>query len=281
MARVIAMPETAAERLSALPIWSGNPTIAPISGGRTNENFRVVDGGRSFFARVGVDLPHHGVTRMNEVRCHRMAAAAGVAPAIVHAADGVLITDFVDGTTLTQGVPVDDATLVRLAQTLCRLPTTEGTPDLPAFDPVAICRRDLTALPASALADARREHAIAILDAAPTLMAGTLIHADLIPENVIVAGSRVFLVDWEYAGRGDPAVDVASVILHFGLDPRQASLFVTSHGGVTPATVQALQPVLALREALWCAVQAHFVGVRGDLADYTEMCWQRLDRLAP
>ncbi len=89
------------------------------------------------------------------------------------------------------------------------------------------------------------------------------------------------LVDWEYAGRGDPAVDVASVILHFGLDPRQAALFVVSHGAVALATVQALQPVLALREALWCAVQAHFVGVRGDLADYTEMCWRRLDRMAP
>jgi thiamine kinase-like enzyme len=277
----MAIQATAATRLGALPIWTTTPSIAPISGGRTNENFRVAAGGRTYFARVGVDLPHHGISRSNEVLSHRMAAEAGVAPAVIHAADGVLVTEFVDGATLVQGEPVDDATLARLAATLRRLPLTETAPDLPAFDPVAICRRDLAALPSNTLSTERRKRAAAILDGAPKLSSHTLIHADLIPENVIVAGPRVILVDWEYAGRGDPAVDVASVILHFGLDQRQAALFVGSHGAVSLGTVQALQPVLALREALWCAVQAHFVGVRGDLADYTEMCWRRLDRTAP
>ncbi|MBM3524906.1 MAG: hypothetical protein FJX57_18310, partial [Alphaproteobacteria bacterium] len=109
----------------------------------------------------------------------------------------------------------------------------------------------------------------------------TLIHADLIPENVIVAADRVVLVDWEYSGAGDPVVDVASVVLHFGLPPEQATRFVAAHGAADPAIVAALQPVLALREALWCEVQLDHAGLRGDLADYTEMCWRRLDRVTP
>ncbi len=174
---------TAATRLGALPIWTATPSIAPISGGRTNENFRVIVDGRTYFARVGVDLPHHGIRRSNEVLSHRMAAAAGVAPAVIHAADGVLVTEFVDGATLVQGEPVDDATLARLAATLRRLPTTQTAHDLPAFDPVAICRRDLAALPGDTLSAERRQRAAAILDGAPNLSSRALIHADLIPRT--------------------------------------------------------------------------------------------------
>lgn len=272
---------SAIERLLALPLLSAQPTIRPIDGGRTNENFRVESGGRTYFARVGIDLPHHGVTRTNEMACHRRAAALGIAPEVIHGADGIMVTAFLDGRTLVQGEPIDDETLARLAKTLRRLGDQADPSDLSVFDPIAICRRDLAALPSDGLPDARRRVASDIIAAAPRLSNHALIHADLIPENVIVAGEQVMLVDWEYAGRGDPAVDIAAVTLHFDLDGRQRALAVEAHGGVSATTVKALQPVLALREALWCEVQKRFVGIRGDLAEYTEMCWQRLERYAP
>lgn len=274
------MATTAIERLRTLPLLSAAPTIRPIEGGRTNENFRVESGGRTYFARVGIDLPHHGIIRVNEIACHRRAAAVGIAPEVVHGADGVMVTAFIDGRTLVQGEPVDDNTLAHLARTLRRLADHADPNGLPDFDPVDICRRDLAALITDA-SDGRRRTATNIIGAAPRLSSHALIHADLIPENVIVSGERVMLVDWEYAGRGDPAVDVAAVVLHFGLNARQAAHLVEAHGGVSAITVEALQPVLALREALWCEVQKRFAGIRGDLADYTEMCWRRLERFAP
>ena len=273
------MQDQAVARLGRLPIWPVAPTIETIAGGRTNENFRIVAGGRSYFARVGVDLPHHGIRRINEVLSNRLASNAGVAPAVIYAADGIMVTEFVEGRTLVQGEPLDDRTLLRIAGMLRCLGEAVVPPDLPRFDPIAISRRDLGALPAATLSDKRRRQVVSILAAAPTLATDRLIHADLIPENVIVSAERVTLVDWEYSGRGDAAVDVASVVLHFGLDARQAALFIASHDGAAPATVAALQPILALREALWCEVQRQFAGLRGDLAEYTRMCWRRLDRL--
>ena len=273
------MQDQAVARLGRLPIWPVAPTIETIAGGRTNENFRVVAEGRSYFARVGVDLPHHGIRRINEALGNRLASNAGVAPAVIHAADGIMVTEFVEGRTLVQGEPLDDHTLLRIAHMLRCLDEAVVPLDLPAFDPIAICRRDLGALPAATFSDERRRQVVSILAAAPTLAADRLIHADLIPENVIVSPERVTIVDWEYSGRGDAAVDVASVVLHFGLDARQAALFIAAHDGAAPATVAALQPILALREALWCEVQRQFAGLRGDLAEYTQMCWRRLDRL--
>ncbi len=268
------------EKLAALPIWAAAPAIAPIPGGRTNENFRVDAGGRTYFARIGVDLPHHNISRKTELRCIGLAAAAGVSPAVLHAADGILVTEFVPGIALAQGQPVADDVLVRLARALGRLAAAPAPADLPPFDPVDVCRGYLAALPGNALSARSLTRAAGILAATPRLTDRTLVHADLIPENVIVAPDRIAIVDWEYAGRGDPAVDVAACVMNFGLDARQASLFVDAHGGVDFGLVRALEPVMALREALWCETQRHFVGVRGDLEEYSALCWKRIDAMA-
>ena len=267
----------AVARLAALPIWTGTPTIAPIPGGRTNENFRVDAGGKTYFARIGVDLPHHGISRKNEIRCIELAAAAGIAPPVLYSGDGILITGFFPGRTLVQGEPVDDAILVRLAKALRKLADRRAPADLPPFDPIEVCRGYLAALPAGAVPAARLARANAIIAAAPALSAESLIHADLIPENVLVAADGLAIVDWEYAGRGDPAVDVGAVIMNFGLDARQAKLFVDAFGTADPEKVRKLEPLMALREALWCDTQRHFVGVRGDLETYSALCWQRID----
>ncbi len=268
---------SATQRLAALPIWPAQPVIAPIPGGRTNENFRVDAGGRTYFARIGVDLPHHNISRKTEIRCIGLAAEAGVSPPVLHAGDGILVTEFVPGVTLVQGQPVADDVLAGIARALGRLGARPVPADLPPFDPVDICRGYLAALPDDALPPRRMTRAAYILAATPALADRTLIHADLIPENVIVAPDRITIVDWEYAGRGDPAVDVAAVIMNFGLDERQAALFVEAHGGVDRELARALEPVMALREALWCETQRHFVGVRGDLEEYSALCWKRID----
>ncbi|MBI3503604.1 MAG: phosphotransferase family protein [Proteobacteria bacterium] len=270
---------TAIARLAALALWPSRPTIEPIAGGRTNENFRVDAGGRTYFARVGIDLPHHGISRKAELRCIELAAQAGIAPAVLHAADGILITEFFAGRTLAQGEPVDDAVLVRLAEALRRLAARPVPADLPPFDPVEVCRGYIAALPAGTVPAARLARTNAIIAASPGLSDRSLIHADLIPENVMVAADRISIVDWEYAGRGDPAVDVAAVVMNFGLDARQSGLFVDAFGAVDMAVVRRLEPLMALREALWCDTQRHFVGVRGDLEAYSTLCWQRIDGL--
>ena len=263
--------------LSGLPIWQATPVFEPVPGGRTNDNYRVTAGGRRYFARIGKDLPHHHVSRANEARCHRLAAGAGVAPEVIHASDGVLVTGFIEGRTLVHTDPVDDPMLGLVAEALQKIHFHPAPRDLNPFDPVDICRKNLADLPTDFLPQQRRRLLASILDAIPPLKPRCLIHADLIPENFIIAGGRAYIVDWEYAGYGDPAVDIAQVIVLFGLDQRQTELLVRRYGAVDMAAVRALGPVLAARETLWCEIQAHFVGVRGDLEEYRALCWKRLE----
>ncbi len=271
--------EAAAERLRTLDCWRGPPLIEPWPGGRTNLNFRVEAEGRVYFARVGIDLPHHFVRRSNEARCARLAAASGAAPPVVYDADGILVTAFVAGRTLSHTEPVDDAALDLVADALRRVHAHPAPADLDRFDPVAICRGNLAGLPRRVMTPERWRLLESVLDAAPPLQARCLIHADLIPENFIIAGARAYIVDWEYAGFGDPAVDLAQIDVLFRLDDRRAARLLERHGGVDLATVRALRPVLAAREALWCEVQAHHVGISGDLPEYRALCWRRLEEI--
>lgn len=266
------------ERIRNLSCWQSPPRhIRPVPGGRTNQNFFVYAGSQTFFARLGVDLPHHGVTRAKEVRCSRLAAAAGIAPKVIFSADGVLVTEVIDGRTLVQGESISDMILDRLAQGLRRLHEFAVPRDLAPFDPVAICRSQLKALPDSAVSPERRRRILNILQSTPRLDSRSLIHADLIPENVIVRNDTPILVDWEYAGLGDPLVDLAMVGVHFGLPEQQCRNFFSSYGDADQDAIIHLMPAIAAREALWCATQIHVAGLAGDLESYAQMCWNRIN----
>ncbi len=114
--------------------------------------------------------------------------------------------------------------------------------------PAEICRRQLETLPGASVSRSRRRRVLEILLRAPELKARSLIHADLIPENVIVRDGALFLVDWEYAGFGNPLVDLAMVAVHFGLSEEQWQAFLAAYGGVEPDVVTRLMPAIAARE---------------------------------
>jgi hypothetical protein len=111
----------AAARIAALPVWQGRPEIEPVAAGRTNRNFTVRDGNRCYFARVGAEIPQHGISRASERRCAMLAAAAGIAPQVIFAEDGIMITALVAGETLDIASAQDPQMLACIAGLLRRL----------------------------------------------------------------------------------------------------------------------------------------------------------------
>lgn len=267
---------TAEDRLARLPIWRAVPDIVRLDCGRTNVNYLVTSAGEKYFARVADDLPHHAIVRAHEIRCAEAAAALGVAPEVVHAGDGTLVTRFIEGATLRQGEPISPKMRQRIARLLARTHEGRLPPDMPDVNPVAFSRFYLARLPREALPDPDRRRIESILAAAPAGRRTSLIHTDLIPENFIDDGERLWLVDWEYAGLGDPATDLANVAMNFSFDGAARRESVAIHGGVALEDVEALAEAVIAREALWCLTQIHAGGYRGDLAAYARLCLGRL-----
>src|SRR3569833_2299907 len=118
-------------RIAGLPIWSGPVEIAPLSGGISNLSFTATDRSGKYVVRVTRDFPFHHVFRDREVMAARAAHAAGLAPEVVHAEPGLMVSRFIEGRVLT--VADVQASIPRVARFIGRvhrdlLPRLSGTP---------------------------------------------------------------------------------------------------------------------------------------------------------
>ena len=88
---------------------SGEP--APLSGGITNHNFRVMLGGEDYVLRIhGKDTKLLGIDRESERMASKLAAAIGIAPALVAAFDDCLLTRFIPCEAVGPAVLAESAT---------------------------------------------------------------------------------------------------------------------------------------------------------------------------
>ena len=266
------------EHLAFLPCWSGPVTIEPLTGGITNQNYLVHDGPRRFVARVCRPLPHLGIHRANEVACQRVAASLGLAPAIRYHQEGLLVSDFVDGQTLRAQQVRETPRLKCLAATLRVLhdawDQVEG--ELIYFSPLqtirtyaATARRIGAALPAG-LNDALEEAIQIAREVAP--FRPVLCHNDLLAANLIDDGERLWLIDWEYGGIGNPLFDLANLSSNCELSSEQDRAFLESYRGRCSDgdihDLNILKVLSLLRESLWALVQTRASHLEFDYAKY-------------
>jgi thiamine kinase-like enzyme len=269
-------------RIAALPCWPGAVTIEPLSGGMTNRNYLVRAAGQGFVARIGTDLPLHGVLRFNERAAARAAHAAGVSPEVVHADNGVLVCRYIEGRTLEPADLRDPARLAQIASLLHRVHDGMAAhwrgPALTfwVFQVVRNYARVLEQaashllereLPAIRTRAAELEAAVGPVRIGPA-------HNDLLAANFIDDASRLWLIDWDYAGFNTPLFDLANLSADNGFTPELDALWLSCYLGRDPdaATLrsfQALREASMLRELLWGAVSHLQPQVAFDFEGYT------------
>jgi thiamine kinase-like enzyme len=226
----------AAERLSAPPAWAlarvpglehGEPprAVMRLTGGSVNQVFRIDSASGRFVLRLdGAAWRRPGVDRGREWLLHRAAAAAGIAPAIVYAdpqAHGLLISQYQEGRLWSDRDFEDLASLRRLGerlQALHRLPAPEIAP----FDPWSVAQdyvKEINKEAAGRFPEQQLREPLSRLQRNCELVranpaATSIVHGDLAHGNLL-EGSRLWLLDWEYAQRSDPLMDVACVLAYY------------------------------------------------------------------
>jgi thiamine kinase-like enzyme len=278
------------DAIAALPCWSGAIEIIPLAGGLTNRNFRVSDRSRQMFVvRIGRDLPEHGVLRFNELAAARAAYAVGIAPQVVYAAGGFMVSRFVAGTTLTPPQVRDARMLERIAALLrcCHrgIPSRFEGPAMMfwVFQIIRGYLQRLATREVSELIDltvyaARAERLELALGAVNIVFA----HNDLLAANLIDDGERLWLIDWEYAGFNTPLFDLANLAGNNELSAELETTLLESYfgGPVAIATrlgFEALQCASLLRETLWAAVSALNSNIEFDYQRYREDYQRRFE----
>ena len=271
----------ARERVSKLGFWSGPVDPQPLTGGITNLNFRVVDGQSDYVVRIGEDIPVHQVMRFNELAANRAAYLAGIAPEVVHAEAGVLITRFINATTLTASLARDPAFVERFIPVLQKchrdVPRYLRGPVL-TFWPFHVVRDY-----ALRLSEDNSRHVSKLV----TLMASAEVleqavgptelvfgHNDMLAGNLLDDGSRIWMIDWEYAGFGSPLFDLANFASNNELDEAQERGLLDAYFDRAPDDAlwhryAAMKVASLLRETMWSMVSEHHSKIDHDYAAYT------------
>ncbi len=260
-------------------LWpDGDALVEALGGGITNHNFKVTVAGETFVVRLGgKDTELLGIDREHEHAAALVAASLGVGPEVVAFLDGCLVTRFVDG----EPVHVDRPPIAAVAETL-RL--VHGGPRVPSrFDPFRVVeayrdtaeRRGVRVPPAYAAARKRAEPIAENRRATPLVHC----HNDLLAANLIDDGTRLRVVDWEYAGMGDPFFDLGNFAANHDLDEAgEHALLETYAGEATDealATLRDFRFVSDFREAMWGVVQQAISDVDFDFAAYAERHFER------
>jgi aminoglycoside phosphotransferase (APT) family kinase protein len=213
---------------SALKATFGTAAISglqQITSGASALIYRIEIADRAYLLRLESSKRDEVRDPQRSYLCMKMAASAGIAPALQHAdpMSGVAIMDFVPSRSLS-AYPGGSGALARdLGRLAARLQATTAFPPVADYLTVLdgmLGRLLATGLFADGLLDAHREGFERIRRAYPWHSSALVSsHNDPHPDNIIFDGMRLWLVDWETAYRNDPLVDVAIMTLYLAASP--------------------------------------------------------------
>jgi thiamine kinase-like enzyme len=283
------MTPTIDQVVAAIPDWAGRTVRSTrIEAGLTNQNWRVDVDGKPFFVRIpGAATDLLAVDRGNELHNTRAAAAAGVGPRVVHQLPDwdVFALEWIPARTMSNAAFAEADAPSRVADTLQRL--HRGPRFRDDFDMFRLAERYLRLVDERAIPipDGYRARMDRIPRIETALAAHPLptvpCHNDLLAENYLDDGSRLWIVDYEYSGNNDPTFELGNTCQELGWgDDRILALCAAYFGAASDALVARLRLQMIMSDVgwtLWAAIQAAVSSIDYDFAGWAQERWDRAE----
>ncbi len=251
------------------------PKVTPLAGGILNRSFRVREGDKDLVLKLAGDAaPELGASRRSEFAMQALAAGAGLAPPVVLAdeAQGFIVSRHAPGRTPSAGDMHDTRLLARVGAWIAALHALPLPPGLAVVDFGERAAGYLSRLQASSpggfpgrLADELAARRAAL----PRPVQLAACHHDLHHRNFIDDGRRLLAVDWEYAGPGDPAADLASCIGYHGLRDDGVDALLSGYGQEGTGLRERVAMLAWIFDCLWFGWNAA-AGLSGPAPDMGE-----------
>jgi thiamine kinase len=182
---------------------------------------------------------------------------AGLGPGLIWSDPdtGLLLTEFVQGDVWQPTDIRQPNNLSRLAEVLYQLHSLQVSTKPIDLLAAARCYASVLATPeADSLAE---EIEVLMVQHEFTGRHCGLCHGDPVSGNMLFSpdSDRLILLDWEYAGAGDPCFDLAVVINHHGLSVAEKKSFLEAYAGsVDELQLEAYSGIYLRLSALWLMV---------------------------
>lgn len=260
-----------------------------LSGGITNQNYRVDIGNDTFVLRIGgAKTELLGIDRANEYAATKAAAEIGIAPEVVDfiLPEGYLLARFIRGREIPPCEMRETKSLHDVAQALKRIHAL--APIRATFSPFQVVRdydrlareNGVTTF-AENYAWLREQMAVIETTVNHYQNVPVLCHNDLLNGNFLRDdNNQIRILDWEYAGMGDLFFDLANFAAHHELSDEQILELLDAYfDNPLPkhfARLKLMQCMSDFREALWGVLQQGISELDFDFRGYANQFFAKL-----
>lgn len=274
--------EATLQRVTSLQFFmkEGNAVvdIQSLSGGLQNTNYKVVtESGDRYVVRVPAsDAEDHGQNQRIIYDNAKAIAGSGLAPAPVSfdSESGIIITRFLDGTTLSVALLKEqmDVLLPRFVGAVKQLHSSgiefvgeTAAQDVISGYPIA----GMTELLPNGVPPRALELQDLLCRCLGKFEPMVPAHNDLTPTNCIMTDSETFLIDWEWSGQFDAVHDLSKLVMLCELDDAGEDEVLRLYFGGAVTSLHRCRIKLwklhtTSREALWC----HAKSINPAVTDY-------------
>jgi thiamine kinase-like enzyme len=263
--------------------------IQELTGGITNKNYKITADGECFVLRLGGNETQFlGIDRKIEYDCSALAWQAGIAPEPIAflEPEGYILARFISG----KGMPAEEiGTEQNIARVVESMKAYHQMSFFPgSFSPFRVAeeytktaRQFNVKLPETIewFLEKSRE-----IDQAMDrqLLQPRPCHNDLLNGNFIDDGTRIRILDWEYAGMGDIFFDLGNFAAQHEFNDEQDEILLKTYFGSPTDSQRARQKLMKimsdLREAMWAQVQRGVSKLDFDYEGYGEKYFDRFEK---
>lgn len=228
---------TLQELIKKIPVFAEVTRISELPGGLTNSNYRVDTKNQSYVLRLSDDATSLlGIDRQNERINTRIAGQAGIGAAVICSLpdENILVTGWIDAKTLhAEDIHQRPFLLPRMAAALRALHA------LPAFHQdfyfPSVRKKYLEMvvnhhyfLPDEYLhLEKRIEELEGMLASGPEPPVPC--NNDLLAENFMDDGEKIWIIDYEYSGQNEPSFDIGNMAAEIFLNDEQLRVFCDAY----------------------------------------------------
>jgi thiamine kinase-like enzyme len=238
-----------------IPSLSNATAIHQLEGGLTNTNYRVETPGRTCFMRVSHPSTHLlGIDRANEKINTERANLAGVGPAVIDflPAEKILVIEWINARTLhAANFQTQPSLLVEIAAALKKLhsgPAFQGIFHFPEVwrNYLHTVQQYGYFMPVGYL---QHQHLVVALEKALAIVPEQTVpcNNDLLAENFMHDGQKIWIIDYEYAGQNEPSFELGNLASESGLTTEQVAVLCDAYW-------QAHLPVKITRAKAWSII---------------------------
>ncbi len=265
--------------IKSLKIWKNNISIKPIDGGLTNQNFLVTDGDKKYFARIGKDIQEHLIFRTNEISASKAASLAGIAPKLVYAGEGIIIFEYIKSITYNSELVIQNLDkIIKLIKNIHDEIPNFISGDPPLFWVFHVVKNYVNFLKNNNSAYVNLLNELVNKSTQLNKLASpydiVFCHNDFLPANFIENKSKIWVVDWEYAGFNTPLFDLGGLSSNNNFNYEQEIYLLENYNQTKVddeylAKYFAIKCASLLRETMWSMVSEITSKIDFDYKEYT------------